>query len=311
MSMPNRGLAAPAALLGAVMMWGLTPTATRYLVDTDFTPGHILVWRFLAGGILSVVIIAVSRPRMPARRDVRLSLALGLFGVLGFNVPLAYGINLIEGGVAALLLGLQPGLTAIFAGVFLREAVSRLVIAGLVISLLGTALVALSGPSGIDPTGRYLLGCALVLVAAVAYATYTVVAKPFLGERLPGPAIAMIGTTAALPFVAPLGASGFGSALGSLDVSGWLAAILLAAGASVFAPILFNLGLSLGQATSAGIYLYLVPVIGATTSVVLLGERLSAAAVIGGVLVIAGVIVATIPQSFDRRRPLETGVGTR
>jgi drug/metabolite transporter (DMT)-like permease len=150
-------------------------------------------------------------------------------------------------------------------------------------------------------SGRYIFGCVLILSAAIAYATYTVVAKPYLGERLPAPAVAMLGTTAALPFVAPFGISGFSGAVGSLDFEGWLAAILLAAGASVFAPILFNVGLSRGKASNAGIFLYLVPVIGAISSVTLLGERLSALAIVGGCLVIVGVMTASLPDRMIRR----------
>ncbi len=293
--------AAPAALLGAVCMWGLTPTSTRYLVDAGFPPEHILLWRFLGGGLLSIVLIAIFSPRMPARRDMALAISLGLFGVLGFNVPLAFGINIIEGGIAALLLGLQPGLTALLAALLLGEAIGRRAVAGVGVALVGTALVALAGATGFDLSGRYLFGCGLVLSAAVAYAAYAVIAKPYLGARVPGPAVAMLGTTAALPFVAPFGLAGFSEALTGLDFEGWLAAVLLAAGASVFAPMLFNLGLSLGRASTAGIYLYLVPIFGATSSVILLGESLSALAVFGGALVVAGVMLASLPGSILRR----------
>ena len=293
--------AAPLALLGAVSFWGLTPTATRYLVEAEFGPEHILLWRFVGGGILSIVLIGAFRPRMPARRDFPLALALGVFGVLAFNVPLAFGINIIEGGIAALLLGLQPGLTALLASIVLREAIGSRVAAGLAVALSGSTLVALGGATGITLTGRYLLGCFLVLTAALAYAAYTVAAKPYLGDRLPAPALAMIGTTAALPLVAPFGVDGFSDALSSLEFEGWLAAVLLAAGASVFAPILFNVGLSLGRATHAGIYLYLVPAVGAVSSVVLLGEELSGTAILGGALIVTGVVVATLPTAIISR----------
>ena len=293
--------AAPLALLGAVSMWGLTPTATRYLVDAQFSPEHILLWRFLGGGLLAAVIVILFRPRMPARQDLPLAVGLGLFGVLGFNVPLAFGINIIEGGVAALLLGLQPGLTAVLATILLREALGVRAITGVAIALSGTVLVALAGATGLAFEWRYVLGCLLVMTAAVAYAIYTVAAKPYLGARVPGPAVALLGTAAALPCVAPFGASGFSDAVGALGLEGWLAAILLAAGASVCAPILFNVGLSLGRATNAGIYLYLVPIFGALSSVVLLGERLSSLALLGGSLVIIGVAVASLPARFARR----------
>jgi drug/metabolite transporter (DMT)-like permease len=293
--------AAPLALLGAVSLWGVTPTATRHLVETTFDPGHILVWRFAAGGLLSIAIIALLRPAMPSRRDLPLAVGLGLFGVLGFNVPLAYGVNLIEGGIAALLLGTQPGFTAVLAVLLLGESLSRRLVIGLGVALAGTVLVALSGATRVDLSTRYLVGCLLVLAASLAYALYTIAVKPYLGERIPAPAVAMIGTTAAFPFVLPLGASGIGEAVNGLDLSGWLAAILLAAGASVVAPVLFNLGLSLGRASHAGTYLYLVPVFGALSSAILLDEHLSALTITGGALVVLGVAIATLPRGLLRQ----------
>ncbi|HLT21572.1 MAG TPA: DMT family transporter [Thermomicrobiales bacterium] len=295
------GWVAPLALLGAVCLWGLTPPATRLLVEDSFSPAHILLWRFLAGGLLSLGIIAAFRPALPARRDFGLAIALGLFGVLGFNVPLAFGVDLIESGIASLLLGTQPGFTALAAALYLREHISGRMIAGLGIALAGTVMVAFAGATGVELTGGYVAGCMLVLLAALAYSVYTVVAKPHLGARIPPTSVALIGTTAAFPFALPFGASGFGDAIASLDLGGWLAAILLAAGASVFAPILFHVGLSLGRASNAGVYLYLNPIFGAVASVILLGEELPVLAALGGALVIAGVAVATLPTSLLRR----------
>ncbi len=306
MTTSRPGWAGPAALLGAVTIWGLTPTATRQLVESSFSPEQILLWRFLAGGIISASIIFLFRPAMPRRGDFPLAVGLGLFGVLGFNVPLAFGINIVEGGIAALLLGTQPGFTAMLAAIFLREAISGRMVAGLFVALVGTTMVAVAGSTAVTISSRYLFGCLLVLIAALAYAIYTVIAKPYLGQRIPGPAVAMLGTTAALPIVLPFGAPGFGQALSDLSPGGWLAAILLSAGASVIAPILFNVGLSLGRASQAGTYLYLVPVFGAISSVILLGEHLSFLAIAGGAFIVLGVAVATVPSRvFQRLRSCE------
>lgn len=272
----------------------MTPTATRFLVEEAFGPEHILLWRFTGGGLLSLFIIGALRPRLPSRREMPRALALGLFGVLGFNVPLVFGVDRIEGGIAALLLGMQPGFTALFAVLWLREHIRPRMVVGLAIALAGTSMVALSGPIGVEVTTSYLIGCGLVLTAALFYALYTVTARPYLGDQIPAPAVAMIGTTAAFPIILPLGADGYFDALGSLSWEGWFAAILLAAGSSVFAPILYNVGLSLGTASRAGMFLYLNPVIGSVTSVIFLGERLSAVAIAGGALVILGVAVATL-----------------
>jgi drug/metabolite transporter (DMT)-like permease len=238
---------------------------------------------------------------MPSRRNLPKAVALGIFAALSFNVPVAYGINIIEGGTAALLIGTQPIFITFMAGIFLKEHIPRRMIAGLLLALLGSAIVALSSGGGFSLDGRYLLGCGLVLLAAFLWSSYSVVAKPHLGPDLPAPSVALIGTLLGLPLVVPLGAEGFVDKMSGLPPVGWFAVVLLAAGASVAAPVLWNVGLSLGQASRASLFLTLVPIFGVVTSVVLLGEPLRASTIAGGALILAGILLATVPSSFFRR----------
>ena len=298
----RREWAGPLALCGAVAFWGFVPTATRYLVDS-FSPGQILMARFSFGALVVLALFLIWRPPLPSRKNLPKAIALGIYGALSFNVPVAYGINIIEGGTAALLIGTQPIFIAVLAGVFLKEHIPRRMIAGLALALTGSAIIALAAGGGFSLEGRYLLGCGLVLSAAFLWSSYAVVAKPHLGPDLPAASVAMIGTLLGLPFVLPLGAEGFAGKLADLPPVGWLAVVLLAAGASVAAPVLWNVSLSLGQASRSGLYLNLVPVFGVASSVLLLGEPLRLATVGGGLLILLGMLLATLPGRVVRRQP--------
>ena len=111
----------------------------------------------------------------------------------------------------------------------------------------------------------------------------------------------MIGTLLGLPIVLFLGVDGYTDRLAELSAVGWFAVLLLAAGASVAAPVLWNVGLSLGQASRSGLYLNLVPIFGVVSSVVLLGESISGSTVIGGAMILTGIALATVPASMLRR----------
>lgn len=298
--MASERWAGPLAVCGAVAFWGFVPTATRYLAES-FTPGQILLARFSLGSPVILLLFATWRPPMPSRRNLPKAVALGLFAALSFNVPVAYGINIIEGGTAALLIGTQPIFITFMAGIFLKEHIPRRMIAGLLLALVGSAIIALSGGGGFSLEGRYLLGCGLVLLAAFLWSSYSVIAKPHLGPDLPAPSVAMIGTLLGLPLVVPLGAEGFVDQMSGLPPVGWFAVVLLAVGASVAAPVLWNVGLSLGQASRASLFLTLVPLFGVATSVILLDEPLRGSTITGGVLILAGILLATLPSSFFRR----------
>jgi len=100
----------------------------------------------------------------------------------------------------------------------------------------------------------------------------------------------------------PLGAGGFVDKMSGLPPVGWFAVVLLAAGASVAAPVLWNVGLSLGQASRSSLFLTLVPIFGVVTSITLLGEPLRNSMIIGGALILSGILLATAPPSLIRRR---------
>jgi drug/metabolite transporter (DMT)-like permease len=258
--------------------------------------------RFSIGGLLVVLLFLIWRPPMPSRKNLPKAVALGLYAALSFNVPVAYGINIIEGGTAALLIGTQPIFIAVLAGIFLKEHVPRRMIAGLALALAGSITIALSAGGGFSLERRYLLGCALVLSASFLWSSYSVIAKPHLGPDLPAPSVAMIGTLLGLPVVVFLGTDGFADRLADLPPVGWVAVVLLACGASVAAPVLWNVGLSLGQASRSGLYLNLVPIFGVVSSVVLLGESLGVEVIIGGAMILIGISLATIPPAWISRR---------
>lgn len=294
-------IAGPLALSGAVVFWGFVPTATRYL-SASLTPGQILLARLSIGAVVVLLLFVFWRPPMPSRANIPKAMALGVYAALSFNIPVAYGIGIIEGGTAALLIGTQPVFITLLAGVFLKEHIPARMIVGLLMALLGSSVIALAGGGGFSLEGRYLLGCGLVLMAAFLWSSYAVIAKPHLGPDLPAVSVVMIGTLVGLPVVVPLGANGFIGGLSGLPPAGWLAVVLLAVGASVTAPMLWNIGLSLGQASRSGLFLSLVPIFGVVSSMTLLGEPLTGATVLGGVLILTGILLATLPPTFVRRR---------
>lgn len=282
----------PAALLGASAIWGFVPVSTRHVLET-LGPRHIVLARFAFSAVVVLAIILALRPAMPPRRHVPRAVFFGVFGTLGFLVPLTLGLQHIEAGAGALINATSPIFTAVLAAIVLRETLRPRVVAGLSLALFGSVVTAAGSGGGFGLSGGALWGSLLVLLAGVLWAIYSVMVKPWLGP-IPPASIPMLGSLAGLPLVLPFGASGFADRLGDLDAVGWLALLQFAIGASVLAPILFAIGLQRSTATRAAIYSYLAPLFGVVAGAVLLGEAVGPATVTGGALILAGVLLATI-----------------
>lgn len=236
---------------------------------------------------------------LPPRDLIPRAVLLGLLGQLGFNVPLAFGIQHVEAGTAALISGMSSVFIAALAVPLLGERLRPRVVVGLVLALSGSIIVTVMSGGEFSIQRGQIVGSLLILLSATLWAIYSVIVKPWLGS-IPPTSIPMLGSIAGLPLMLPLGLSGFANGLGDLAWTGWLGVAQFTITASVIAPILWAVGLQRGEASRAGLYLYLTPLFGVIVSASLLGEPISLGTLIGGGVIVIGIAVATLP-SFNRQ----------
>lgn len=160
---------------------------------------------------------------------------------------------------------------------------------GVVIAFLGILLVVFE--RGIDFRSDYTLGNALLVVAVIAWAFYTVRGKPMIMEygAFPTSAITMIvGTMMFLPIG---GASMIHFDYASLTLHHWGGLVYLSIGTSIFAYFLWYYALGRIEASKVAIFANLQPVLTTVLSFVLLGQSISIWFIIGGTIALVGVIL--------------------
>ena len=158
----------------------------------------------------------------------------------------------------------------------------------------------IAGPSAVSSGYgmRAVAGAALVLLATMAFGGYTVVLRPLSEKYGPVPATAVstvLGAVPYLAFVGPLWPS-------RLSQPAWAELLFLALGSTVAGMLLWNQAIVRGGSARISRLLYLEPVVSVLGAMVFLGERATAAVLIGGVLVIAGVLM-TVGSDHSGRRP--------
>jgi drug/metabolite transporter (DMT)-like permease len=249
-----------------------------------FDVGTLLDVRFALAAAVMWGIVAVRRPAWPDRRG--LLTALGL-GALGYSVQAALffgAVRRMDASLASLLLYTYPALVAATAIALRRERASRRRLAALGLASGGAVLVLVGGGTGaIQGTGALF-----AFGAAVAYTAYILVADRAVRAVDPFLMTALIVTgAAATVWIATLAEGGPLLAVGA---AGWLAVAGTAIVSTVVPATAFLLGLARVGPSTAAIVSTFEPVVTVTLAVLLLGDRLHAWQLLGGVLVLAAVV---------------------
>ena len=290
---------AVAALSGAGLLWGSTVPLSRLALDW-LGPGWLTVARF---GLAAPALLAVARPRLrPAFTPM--VLASGAVGYGGSVIAQNAGIARTSVIHAALLLGALPVLVAVIAMLW-HHAVARPVAwVGFAVSLAGVGLVTVGGGGGATFGGD-----GLVLVSLLLSAVFTVAQARLLPGRDP------IAVTAVQFLGAALGALAFtlitegGPALPA-GPGPVLAVGALAAGGTLLPYTLFAYGQSRVSAEIAGAFLNLEPMVGAAAGAVIFGDPMGPAQVTGGVAILAGIGLSSLPLvAGSRGRPPRVEAG--
>jgi len=289
----------------AVCLWGLAPVATRSLVH-ELAPLPLLTLRqLLAAGVL--LPWAVPALRRIDARDLPRFIVAGLLGMVGYNLPVTVGLQWLPASSAGLLLATEPVWVLVIGLVFLGERAGPRVLAGTGIALAGVAVIA--GPAALSPGSgtRAVAGAALVLLATLAFGGYMVVLRPLSQKYGPVSATATSSVAGALPYLAlvPLPGTAWPP---RLSPSAGAELLFLALGSTVAGMLLWNLAVVRGGAGISRL-LYLEPVVSVLGAMVFLGERVTAAVLAGGVLVIAGVVMTGDGVARPRRPAVTADAG--
>jgi drug/metabolite transporter (DMT)-like permease len=272
----------------AIVFWGISFVATKAVLR-DLAPVTLIFTRFLIGAIVLLLIVRELPPR-----DAWPQLALmGFIGVFVHQMLQAFALTMTTATNCGWLIGITPIWSAVLAAIVLRERFGFWKIAGLAGGFAGALLVVTRGDFSARVLGRpSTLGDAMIFLSTINWAIYTVIGHKIirrLGPRRATSGAMLFGVLMLTPlFVARQGWND----LPHLRVSGWGALLFLAVGCSALGYLFWYGALEHIEASRVAALLYAEPLVTFVAAVVLLGERVRAVTVAGGILVLASVILA-------------------
>lgn len=288
------------ALLGNTLLWGIALPIVKLGNLHGLTPSLMLVVRYALAIPLSLPVIYLLRRRPDVRRTFRVSSLLKI--ILLESATVLTGLFFLYQGLirssainASIIETIKPILIITGGVLFLKERQTRRETAGLVLTLIGTALILFnSSPSS---SGGSTLGNLLLLGFILFDSAYFLFAKHIYHGLNKWAAthisfyVLLIGFTLLGFYTGELNAASFAVLTGPDAFWPLFAAFYMALFGSVIGLTLYLVGQDSVEASEAAVFTYLRPVFTIPVSVLLVGESFGFYHLAALGLIILGVFI--------------------
>ncbi len=278
-------------VLLAQAIGGVTPALTK-LALAGLGPWSLVVARQLLGTgfLLTLLWLSSARTHPRARvafrpRDWALLLLLAWAGYALPQILGALGLERSTATHGALLSPLEPIGILIGGALFLSEPLNGATLLAAALGVGGTALIVLS--SGAMPEAGDLVGDLTMAAGHLAWAIYTLAAKPLLARHDPLRIAAASAALSPIPLL-PLALAEPVDVARLLPSLGWI--VLLAFLTTAVLTFAWNRALRDIAAGTMAIFIFVQPVVGLAVGALALGEPVTLQAVAGAALITAGVV---------------------
>lgn len=278
------GLTEWGLLVGVALMWGSSFLWIEVGLES-LRPGLVTLSRIALG---AAALALVPRSRRPIRGEdwPRVALLGAVWTAVPFVLfPLAQ--QWIDSSTAGMINGAMPLFTAVVASLLLRSLPGARQAVGLVVGFTGVVLVTLSAAGGGSSTA---LGVGLVLCAVALYGLAANLAVP-LQQRYGALPVVFRVQAVALALVLPFGLASVPGSRLALD--GALAMAVLGFLSTGLAFVFMATLVGRAGATRGAVAIYFVPVVATVLGVAFRDETVSAPALVGVGLIVAGAYLTS------------------
>jgi len=282
-------------LLVLSTIWGIAFVAIRR-ADFELSPINLALLRwFVASAGFLVIAPFIGKPKTKLeRKDLPRLLVISLLNVPFYHLSLNFAEKTVSSGLAGFLTSLGPIFIAIFSAYFLKEKIGRRLILALTLGIIG-ALV-LSFPDLRFGSGESIVGPLEVVLAALSFATFSVLSKPLVHKYGSATVTILAGLTGTIMLL-PLFSPNFVTEVATLSITGWFSILYLSLLSTVVGYLMFYTLVSRGAMSRLSIQLYLIPVISVVGGILLLHESLTVSTIIGGAILLLSIAFATISRN--------------
>lgn len=286
-------LLAHLAILGANLIYGINYSIAKEVMPEYISPFGFIFCRVLGALLLFWMLSLWMKKEKIEKKDWKVLLLCGLFGVAGNQLMFFYGLNLTTPINAAIIMTSNPILVLIMAASLIGERITPKKVSGIFLGLAGAAGLILHG-NQLSVSEDHFVGDLFIFLNATSYAIYLVLVKPLMYKYEATTVIKWVflfGFFIVTPF-------GFNEFLtiewANFTPSIWWAFIFVVVG-TTFLAYLFNIyGLKQLNPSVVSTYIYSQPLIATVVALIMQQDEIDAIKIISATLIFIGVYLVSI-----------------
>ena len=292
-----------ALMLGTALLMGSSYPFAKDVLAV-MSPLLYSASRYLIAALFLFAVLALRRrPMALSRRDWVPMILLSIIGVTIFQACWGLAMARSAPSVGSIVMTTTTAFSAILAW-FAGRRLSVLGWAGIAVAFAGVVLVVNNSLSSFTLSFGSLDGTLLWMVSAFAWALYVERGAPY-SQRLGALQVmawtTLLGSLILLPFALVFDSLGEFARLDDRLLGFWLYTAIFPVGVAFLG---LTAGLERLGVSRVMVYMYLIPVAGVGLSAAFFGDPLTAARVIGGLIVLLGVILTRVALDRAARVPV-------
>ncbi|WP_425464809.1 DMT family transporter [Paenibacillus piri] len=221
------------------------------------------------------------------RRDILWLIPLGFIGTLLNQSAFFTGLETVDATTAALITSLAPITVAVLAAVFLKETITRRMVFGSVLAIVGIFFVV--GKSG---GIKLSIGIVYMFLAMFTFAVSIIIMRK-LTERIDPLTATVYSTVIGSSMVIPVALVKEPITNVSSHPWAWVLLVVTAILMQGLCGLIWNVQLKRIGAGKAAVFLNLQPFVAMIVGFLLLGTPVTTVQAVGSLLIVGGVLLAT------------------
>lgn len=289
----NKGLA---ALFLWIVLSSLTPAVIKFGLK-EIPPITLNFLRFAIAALVITPLFLKYKPTKIPRSDLLTLSIAGLFGTAINSSMYAYGLQFTTTIMAQLIYAVTPLVIGVLGYFFLKENFTKHKVIGLAVSFIGVGLLFYNSlVLGQTNTFGTIFGNVIQVIAMLSWCVYILLSRKLSATYNPIvlAGISFYAGAVGLAFFVPIELLATGRTLTNISQQTVVDILFLGVVASTISYLLQQYGIKKTSAFVASLTMLLAPFAVAFWAVILLGEEITSALILGSLITIGGVFYATV-----------------